>query len=525
MSIPSQREPRLQNKWWRLTHLYKIIDKQGRLITFKPSIVQLMILGAIGDHLRAKILKYRQGGVTTLFCINYLDDALWTPGFSAAIIAHERGTLDKIFEIVDRAFENLPASIKPETDRNTLRLLKFKRTFDGQKLDSQIYVALKLRGGTVQALHITERAFIEGDKSTELEAGSKQAVPVTGRITEETTANGLNEFHDSFMDDFNNENPGRLDTLGLFFAWHQDPQYAIEGVLEERTPADIALDQLVFDNYGYHLSDEQIIWYNWKLKDLEKAARASEDSVRLSGRQLMQQEYPSTVMEAFQSGLGNVFDNNILSAITAATPIRMVESKKVRGEKIYIYEEPTAGKFYGLGCDPSDGNNDPAGVAVWSEDYHKVAEWGGLLRPDILAKLVQEMAEMYNDAYAGVENNMLSTVLFLSQEYHNYFVTVKIDQKSQTKTRKLGWSTTGKSRDLMIDDFIMHFEEGTLKNLTPLTIKQMQTFVIKEGGKREHATGKHDDMLFADMIAIQMIKYKNKSKNKQRVFAAKPQGF
>jgi transposase-like protein len=35
--------------------------------------------------LRGEILKYRQGGgVATLFCILYLDDALWTPRFHAA---------------------------------------------------------------------------------------------------------------------------------------------------------------------------------------------------------------------------------------------------------------------------------------------------------------------------------------------------------------------------------------------------------------------------------------------------------
>lgn len=77
----------------------------------------------------------------------------------------------------------------------------------------------------------------------------------------------------------------------------------------------------------------------------------------------------------------------------------------------------------------------------------------------------------------------------------------------------------------MIDDFIMHFEEETLQDLSAQTIKEMKTFVTKEGGKREHAIGKHDDMLFADMIAIQMIKYKDKSRNRERMFATKPAGM
>lgn len=535
------RDQRLRNKWWRITHLYKILDKEGRLVTFKPSFVQLMILKAIGPRLRARILKYRQGGVTTLFCIIYLDDALWTPGFSAAIIAHDRETLDKIFEIVDRAFNNLPESIKPDTERNTLRMLKFKQTFDGQLLDSEIYVAMKIRGGTVQALHVTERAYIEGDKSRELEAGSKQAVPLTGRITEETTANGFNEYYDSFTEDFANPNPGQLDYLAMFFAWHEDPQYLLSGPQLERTETDIALDKLVFDSYGYHLDDDQIRWYNWKEQDLIKAARASDDKIGLSGKQLMRQEYPSTMLEAFQSGLGNVFDSAIIEHYPVAPIKRIVDSKSNPGQKILIFREPTKigqeyvedgltkirteGGEYFVGSDPSDGNADPAGISVWNAQYQKCAEWSGLLRPDKLAELVKEMAVMYNEAFTGVENNMLSTILFLSKIYENYFITRTIDKRSNTTTKKLGWTTTGKSRDVMIDDFIMHFEEGTLQGLSAKSLKEMQTFVTKDGGKREHATGKHDDLLFADMIAVQMIKHKNRSRNRDRTFATKPQGL
>lgn len=519
------QDPRLKNKWWRLTHLYKIRNKRGELVTFKPNRVQLMILAALGRRLRARILKYRQGGVTTLFAILYLDDALWTPGFAAAIIAHDRSTLDKIFYIVKRAYENLPADIKPVTRQDTLRSYKFETMFDGTPLDSEIYVDLKLRGGTVQALHVSERAYIEGDKSTELEAGSKQAVPMFGRITEETTANGFNEYEDSFMEDYNNPDPGELDYVGLFYAWHEDPQYQLPGKIEEYSAEDLKLKDLVRKAYGKELSDEQIIWYNWKLKDLIKAARQSEDKIGLSGRQLMKQEYPSTVKEAFQSGLGNVFDAELMEELIPAEPIRTVNSTSNPGEKILIYKEPEAGKFYGLGNDPSDGAGDPAAIAIWSEDYEKVAEWHGLLRPDKLAKLVKEMAEMYNDAFAGVENNMLSTILFLSEIYENYFITVKVDEKRKTRTKKIGWTTTGKSRDIMIDDFVMHFEEQSLTGITKQSEKEMRSFVRKEGGKREHAVGKHDDMLIADMIALQMVKYKSKSRSRKRTFTSKPGGL
>jgi hypothetical protein len=89
----------------------------------------------------------------------------------------------------------------------------------------------------------------------------------------------------------------------------------------------------------------------------------------------------------------------------------------------------------------------------------------------------------------------------------------------------MGWTTTQKSRDLMIDDFVMHSEEDTLIVNSARTLSEMRTFVVKEGGKREHAEGKKDDALFGDMIAIQMIKYLNKRAGKAKAFANKPQGF
>lgn len=518
---------RLKSKWWRLTHLYKIKNKQGELVTFKPNEVQLKHLAERGNHKRGKILKYRQGGFTTLYCIDYLDDTLFTPGYTAAIIAHDRETLDKIFQIIERAFDNLPATIKPTTRQDTLRMLRFEsfnEKLGGGRLDSAIYVAMKLRGGTVQALHISERAYITGDKSQELEAGSKQSVPIGGRMTEETTANGFNEFYDSFTEDYGKEPESDLDAKAYFYAWHEMEEYQLPGTIDEYTQADLELKELVRKNYNKELTDQQLLWYRWKMRDLIKAARSGGDVVSLSGKQLMQQEYPTTVLEAFQSGAGSVFDQAILESTKPSMP-KKIFSKTVQGQGIDVWYQFDATKKYVIGVDPSDGTgSDKFGLSIWDTDYRQCAQAYGQLRPDRIADLAVELAEMYGDALLGVENNMLSTILFVSQKYKNYFSTVKLDERRQIRTKKMGWTTTQKSRDLMIDDFVMHFEEGSLELNSALTLSEMRTFVVKEGGKREHADGKHDDALFADMIAIQMIKYRDK-RFKAKAFTGKPQGF
>lgn len=462
---------------------------------------------------------------------------MFTPGYTAAIIAHERETLDKIFQIIERAFENLPDSVKPTTRQDTLRMLRFEYDYNGRRLDSSIYVALKLRGGTVQALHISERAHIEGEQSQELEAGSKQAVPMTGRISEETTANGMNDFYEGFMSAWENDQLADLDYRSYFYAWHEDSQYQLPGTIDEYTPADLRLKEIIRKAYNKELTDQQLLWYRWKLRDLMTSQ--NQDGLQgLRPEQLMKQEYPSTVLEAFQSGLGNVFDLELLATILPKKPIKVLplgvnvwKEPVKRGDR---YVDPLdqqekqypKDRQYVLAGDPG-GGGDPSVLDVWDPiTGEQVAQWAGLDRPDEVAEVAKAMCEYYNDAFAGIENNMLSLVLFLSKIYDNLYYTTVVDEKYNRRTKKLGWNTNAKTRDPMIDEFLMKFEESAITINSPLTIKEMRTFVKKENGKREHADGKNDDAVITAMIAIQMFKYYERmGRNRQRAFTSKPAGL
>jgi hypothetical protein len=265
--------------------------------------------------------------------------------------------------------------------------------------------------------------------------------------------------------------------------------------------------------------------------------------VGLSGEQLFKQEYPSTWMEAFQSGAGNVFDAEKLEQTKPEVPmteaqIREECIKEDRSESYLVnalellqlgvrfYRLPIYGKEYVTGTDPSDGDGSDNGcIDVWmrpdaSGVVEQVAQWYGKARPDDLALVNKLLAEFYFNAFAGVENNMLTTILELSKIYDNYYFTVKIDEKKQKRTKKLGWNTNIQTREKMIDDYIKHQEQELLIIRSATTLSEMRTFVKvrRPSGtiKREHAVGKWDDALFAAMIAIQMTLYR---KAQARVFA------
>lgn len=441
------------------------------------------------------------------------------PGTTCAIIAHEQKSLLKIFDIIRRAYVNLPDIIKPTTNADNVNEYKFMYNYLSMPLDSAIYVSLKIRSGTVQRLHITESAYIKDRQ--ELNSGSKQAVPITGWITEETTGNGMNAYYDDYMVAYNNKNPGEMDYKAYFYPWSINPEYSLTGVLEEPTQTEINLRN------EYHLTDGQLLFRRWKIKQLANR----QIGLGLSGEQLFKQEYPLTVYEAFQSGAGGVFDSEKIEQLKPVPAYTEADIHKLSTEKNYtpdyktkvmafvttgaqLWKLPEQGKEYVVGVDPSDGQGSDFGVIdVWQKadetgHLEQVAQYYGKLLPDDLAILTKDLADFYNHAYTGVENNMLSTILFLSKIYDNYYYTTKIDEKIQKKTKKLGWNTNVQTREKMIDDFIIHFRDDLLIIRSAITVSEMHTFIRKAlpSGtfKREHADGKWDDALFAGMIAVQM---------------------
>lgn len=501
-------------------------------------------LDADGYHY-VYIVKPRQFGFTTDYVIDMLDDALWVPGSSSAILAHDRETLGKIFQIIKRAYENLPEQLKPRTRYDTRNEYKFEQRYDGVLLDNEIYVALKLRGTTVQRLHVSEAAHVK-DRD-ELKMGAKQAIPIGGRITEETTGNGLNEFYDDVMASIEKEQSGQpltpQDYKVCFYAWFENPEYTLPGTLPE--PDKIKYGDEAKLKETYNITDGQLLWRRWKLDEFRTS---SEATAGLNVFQRFKQEYPATLLEAFQSGSGNVFDLDMLMNLNGSTPIHIqtimdtvfpeamgnirtkLENLVIAGLK--VWHLPEFNKQYVIGVDPSDGEgSDNTCIDVWEKPLNsgdtqqkmvQVAQYYGKIRPDKGAELCKTIAEAYNDAFVGVENNMLSFILFFSKIYDNYFMTVQIDEKTLKRTTKLGFSTNNKTRDPMIDDFRALFEDGMLEVNSNTTASEMKTFVKKDNGKREHADGKHDDALFGGFIAIQMRKYEPR---RARVFEGKPRGF
>ena len=268
---------------WRLSNLYTITDKAGKVVEFKPNQAQLAFIE--GYEQRNLILKARQLGMSTLLGIMQLDHCLWNDNQTAITIAHERSALEGLFERNIRSvYERLPDGIKQAVpaSRDRTHQLSFGN-------GSSLSVALSARSGTVQFLHVSEFGKVCAKyplKAKEIVTGAFEAVPENGIIAIESTAEGQSGyFHDYVMDAHRAESEGRDSGWKLFFLpWHEHREYRTSEHTVIQAPTRKYFAAL--DERGIKLTKEQQNWYQRKLSSL------GEDVKR---------EHPSYVEEAFEA--------------------------------------------------------------------------------------------------------------------------------------------------------------------------------------------------------------------------------
>lgn len=483
-----------------LTEFY-IKNKKGQKVKFIPNKAQIHYL----NHRTGRdiILKARQLGFTTLEQLRKLERVLYYKNLTSATVAHNFDKTTDIFRITKFAWDNLPKEVKNAYNikYETVRELSFADRA------SRYYVDMDARSGTVQDLHVSEVAFNKDlDK---LFASTFEAVPQGGIITLETTANGLNRFHDLWEGAVQ----GKNEFCPHFYNWTWD-----EGYTEVLPESSLWKDdyQILAKKYSliadiqpkFNLTDGQFYWYYLKARRLNEQVK---------------QEYPTIPEEAFLSSSQSVFD---LFQLAQQSPVDALKTE--RG--VLIFKEAEPNHRYIVGCDTSEGlSGDNTSIEVLDftdpDNIVNVASFlDNTIRPDQVASILVDLGKKYNNAFLIPERNGsgLTTVLKIQEKgYSNLFVNRQTDKKTQRVLNEYGWRTTRTNRDMMVDDFVEAFEKGAIIINSPYVINQMKTFVRKDNGFREHDQGYHDDALFAMFLALQGNKYHRSA----RVFVGKAKVF
>lgn len=286
-SLPPIQAEEWQDPWWRLNHLYWILDKNGRAILFQPNAEQEDFYRSL--WYRNDILKARQKGFSTLMAILALDQCTWVPNFTAAVIDITMPDAIKKLRKVKFAYDRLPLIVKQVSPLASQAATEWM-----WQNGSSLYCGVSARGGTTNLLHVSELGKIAArfpQKAREIITGAFESVAQDGMIVVESTAEGAagpffditQEAHKALLE---KARLTKLDFRLHFYPWYGSPDYDIDPTGVHITESMQRYFRELQAKLGITLRPGQMAWYVAKKRTLKGD---------------MKREYPSTVEEAFEA--------------------------------------------------------------------------------------------------------------------------------------------------------------------------------------------------------------------------------
>lgn len=284
----------LADQFWRLNNLYKIIGKDGKLVTFKMNWAQELFYRDM--HFLNIILKARQLGFTTFIQLFMLDECLFNSNTRCGTIAHNLDDARSIFkDKVKGPYENLPDALKAKlrkVDDNALELSLVN--------NSRFRVGASMRGGTFNFLHVSELGKIAAkypEKAREIRTGALNTVQAGQVVCIESTAEGQEgDFFDMCQLAQTKARMGtrltELDFKFHFFPWWKSPEYSIDPTGVIISPEHVRYFEKLEAEHKIRLQPDQKAWW------VKKWETQQED---------MGREYPATPEEAFAASVEGAY--------------------------------------------------------------------------------------------------------------------------------------------------------------------------------------------------------------------------
>lgn len=137
-----------------------------------------------------------------------------------------------------------------------------------------------------------------------------------------------------------------------------------------------------------------------------------------------------------------------------------VDGKFLREQRgFWIWKHPKAGARYSIGVDVSSGtSSDTSTIQVLdATSMEQVAEFKGFISTPMFARLIKDVARIYNDGFVVIECNSIGDTIFSNVYYSENDPYGNVYKQKRTKngiTRFTGWITDVSTRKLMVKEFI-----------------------------------------------------------------------
>lgn len=499
-----------------------ITDNENQVIKFELNDAQKEIDKLMGKNRFIIVGKARQSGVSTFVLGKALWRALTKPNENILIVSYKLDSAKALFDKLKQMNDMLPRDVYkglfPTVRRDNRGELFFS---NGSRISSVTAGSKSIgRGSTYTYIHLSEFAFYQNQEAQLLSVEQSLAKGAESQLTIETTSNGTgNHFYRLYMQALKSESKyvpyfipfyHKLYKKQFAYEYNEAEEwYKANNKGKRLSKDDLDDDELALFEAGANL--RQLMWRQYKIMDMEN-------------EQQFMQEYPSNPIESFVSTGRSVFDQQkVLQRLShTIEPLSRQELVnelppsllKYVGRGLEIYHLPKRNMRYYGGSDTSSGSgNDYSTLSIFNSEGQQVMSfYHNKTAVYLFAEILNELGRFYNYAFLCIERNSygLPIIERLRKDYEfmNLYKQRIFDERGRKKLQ-LGFTTTEKTKAIMISDFKESFEKGLINIECRTTLQQMQMFVETNGrlgNKRGNSDRHHDDSVISCALATQGMK-------------------
>lgn len=312
----------------------RIKPEEGGIIPFIPTEQQMRLHEVAERQLREKgrvriiIGKGRKGRVSTYIQARFFHKVIHRKGVKAFVAAHDAGTTNELFSMVDRMYRNFPVPAAcPVATNNSVTSMEFAEIDSGYSTGTAGSKQIG-RGFTPHYLHLSEAAYF--DSGEDIARGLVTGVPDTPgtEIWIESTGNGLGDwFHSQVQAAIS----GQSDFEFVFLEWWLEKKY--------RSDEPISLNE----------EEERLLRIHPRLTKENLAWRRKRIALYGGGEEakmLFRREFPMTVDDIFATSDSSYIPPDLVAEAIARPPSEAPDGPLV------------------VGIDPGGGGSDPTAVVA-----------------------------------------------------------------------------------------------------------------------------------------------------------------
>jgi hypothetical protein len=415
------------------------------------------------------------------------------------------------------------------------------------------------RAGTYQVVIATEcaRWAEEGvANAADVLAGLLKCVaPQPGTlIILDSTANGATgDFYERWQGgvSFEELKDGKDGYVKLFAAWFQFADSRRDPALEIDKEQCVPIDKVEEVRAKHSLDDWQIAWMQWAVREeckkdfdvfCEDYPFDPESAFRTSGRRRFNQGMLSKMIERAKLYCLPEFGNIDLIGSVQSGQRSVWRPCAKEDARVARWEQARGGLRYLVSVDSMTGETQVGGkdpdnhsVLVIRAGYFDVNR--GWVPPRVVARLIADWCEWERSAKYALrwDIDVLETWVWrLAQYYGNCLIVPEINmdrglvellklrgtaniivrpvfnQREQTEQKAYGWKTDVSTREAIIEGLARAIREygkdaEGIEINCPITLSELQTFIVKQNGRSEAMPGRHDDNVLALAIGLATI--------------------